>query len=96
MSSFIPDDQLPPLSFGSRGFITHEGHVIGWSIVSADHNEYHRLNGTTDADFASRWRKWTESSAPEIDEVLPPHVAVNLAVWLERRADEVIPVPRGA
>ena len=96
MSSFIPDDQLPPLSFGSRGFITHDGEVIGWSIVSADHNEYHRLNGTSDADFKTRWRKWTDRSGIEVDNTATPSERVRLEVWVERHADEVLPVPRGA
>lgn len=95
MSSFIPDDQLPPLSFGSRGFITHDGQIIGWSVVSADHKEYHRLNGTTDADFKTRWRKWTERTPPETDDPVTPAEAVRLGVWLERNADNVLPVPRG-
>ncbi len=96
MSLWLDDSELPPLSFGSRGFITHTGDVIGWSLLSADHNEYHRLHGTTDDDFKTRWRKWDARSQPETDDPVAPHEAVRLAVWLERHADEVIPVPRGA
>lgn len=94
MSMFLDDiDKLPPISFGSRGFITHDGEVIGWSIVAGDHNSYHIKNGTSDDDFYTRWRKWNGHSLVEFDNGVHPDDEKNLAAWLEDHADDKILLP---
>lgn len=57
----------------ARGFIRHDGTVFGWAIEHGTHVDYHMKYGTTDADFATRWRKWTKRSPVEVDSNLLDH-----------------------
>lgn len=85
----------PPISFASRGFVRHDGSVFGWSLLDGEHNDYHRAHGTTDSDFATRWRQWSEGERIDID-ACPANPEWMAAVerWIAENADAIIPMPR--
>lgn len=89
--------ELPPISFASRGFVLLDGTVMGWSLLDGDHREFHRVHGTTDNAFLTRWRQWRERGAIDIEERSHPDCkqweAVILA-WIEDHADEIVRMPR--
>jgi hypothetical protein len=84
---------IAPISFGARGFVCEDGSIIGWSILDGMHRDYHVANGTTDADFVTRWRKWTENSNLEIDDGVTLQEAEAIQAWLALHADEEIEMP---
>lgn len=90
----MPDDRLPPISFASRGFVRKDGSVFGWTLFQGDHATYHRTHGTTDADFADRWRQWNQGGKLDFESVRSfdrsPHEGAVQA-WLTEHADDIIP-----
>lgn len=84
---------LPPISFGSRGFITKTGDVFGWSILDGTHADYHSRHGTSDAVFQSRWRKWSERAPIDIDYEPDPRMYADVERWLAAHANDIIPMP---
>lgn len=86
--------ELPPISFASRGFVRHDGSVFGWSLVDGDHRSYHRAHGTTDADFATRWRQWSEGERLDIELSQTSTEARAIEAWIAENADAIIPMPR--
>ena len=67
-----------------RGFVCHDGSVIAWPTLLAEHRDYHRIFHTTDADFAARWRQWSPGGRPDIDQGAPTAAVVTLDEWLRR------------
>lgn len=65
-----------------RGFVTHDHEVIAWPTLLVEHNDFHRLFRTTDADFAARWRQWSPGGAPNFDPGAPQAARDLVAVWL--------------
>lgn len=51
-----------------RGFVTKDLEVVAWPTVLVDHNTFHATFGTSDEDFAARWRQWSEGDVPDIDD----------------------------
>lgn len=88
------DLPLPPISFASRGFVRHDGSVFGWSLLDGDHASYHRAHGTTDADFQTRWRQWSEGERIDLPFSQNSVEAQAVRAWIEANADASIPMPR--
>ena len=90
-------DKLPPIGFASRGFILKDGSVIGWSLLDGMHSEYHMIHGTSDCDFQTRWRQWSEGSHIDFEErPVKPEWDEAVQEWISQNADEIIPLPRGS
>lgn len=54
---------------GWRGFLRHDGTVMAWPTLLAEHNDFHRAFQTTDEDFALRWRQWSPGREIDFDRV---------------------------
>jgi hypothetical protein len=88
------EDDLPPISFGSRGFVRHDGSVIGWSILDAQHNDYHAVHGTNDHDFATRWRQWHKDGYLDFEErPIRPEWVEAVEAWIEDHANDSLHMP---
>jgi hypothetical protein len=91
----VSDFELPPISFASRGFVRHDGSVFGWSLLDAEHRDYHREHGTTDADFGTRWRQWSQGGPIDFEErPVDPAWEPAVLAWIDANYDEIVRMPR--
>lgn len=69
-----------------RGFVTHEGDVIAWPTLLADHNDFHRTFMTSDEDFAARWRQWSPGEAIDVNPCANPEGARDtVSAWIREQ-----------
>lgn len=95
MLDALPVGQLPPISFASRGWVCKDGSVIGWSLLAGEHRDYHAAHGTSDSDFVTRWRQWSEGSRIDFEErPIDPLWEVAVEAWIAQHADEQIGLPQ--
>jgi hypothetical protein len=66
-----------------RGFVTHDGAVVAWPTLMAEHSDFHRTFYTSDEDFAARWRQWDAGGKPDVDPGAPAEAIEALNAWLE-------------
>lgn len=81
----LPCPELSPMLVNEiawRGFVTQDLQVVAWPMLLADHATFHRTFGTSDADFAARWRQWWPERFPEFDPGAPPEAVQAVKDWL--------------
>ena len=66
-----------------RGFVTHDLEVIAWPTLLAEHKDFHRIFGTSDEDFAARWRQWSPDRSADIDPGASPEAIQAIDEWLD-------------
>lgn len=87
-------EDLLPIRAGSRGFVCHDGSVIGWSLSAAQHNDYHFEHGTNDHHFATRWRQWVEDGYLDFEErPIRPEWVEAVEAWIEDHANDSLYMP---
>lgn len=91
------DRYLRETRHGSRGFVRKDGTVFGWSLLVAEHSDYHREHGTSDDDFLTRWRQWSEGERIDIEERelrRDEKTIEAVEAWITAHYDEKITMPR--
>lgn len=55
------------MKYAWRGFVDHDGDIVAWPTLLADHNQFHFAFHTSDEDFIARWRQWSPGGKVDFD-----------------------------